>query len=61
MKSKMERKLTEVFEDRVLRKILEPKKMIFNWIKLLNDKLYGLYFSSDVIEVTEYVQNEMDM
>jgi hypothetical protein len=61
MKSKMERKLTEVFEDRVLRKILEPKKMVFNWIKLLNDKLYGLYFSSDVIEVTEYVQNEMDM
>ena len=50
MKSKT---LTEVFENRVLRKIFEPKKVIHELERIVNEKLYGLYFVSDVIKVSE--------
>jgi len=49
MKSKT---LTEVFENRVLRKIFEPK-VIHELERIVNEKLYGLYFVSDVIKVSE--------
>jgi hypothetical protein len=49
---RVERRL-RVFENRVLRKVLRPKKneVTGNWKRLHNEELYALYFSSDTVRV----------
>jgi hypothetical protein len=43
----------EVFENRVLRKIFEPKKgeVTVEWGKLLNEELHDLYSSPSIIRI----------
>jgi hypothetical protein len=42
-----------VFENRVLRRIFGQKEVLGGWRKLLNEVLYNLYSSSDIIRMTK--------
>jgi hypothetical protein len=49
-----------VFENRVLRRIFEPKRDVVTgeWRKLLNEELRNLYSSPNIIRIIKFEEDE---